>query len=193
MHRLISLLAAIALGLTAAAANAAPANETRLTTDFARICLSARGDAKLAFKTALDAGWTYNTGYGVGARRARKGEVDYLEGFERIEGGAHYSLLILRERNTRPRHRRPVMQCSITADFAADPAPAMAALFGVPSVAKDGSGEIWLLDASGESLTALRGDEGERARRLVADDQAVIIHANFLPGLAQISYEGPSR
>lgn len=183
---------ALSLGLTALSASASPAaaDANTLAAEWGQICLAAKGDARLAAGLALGAGWTASP---------RAGPVyaihpgDFSKTFARSSGRETHALRILGEQNTRPHRRHRLMECVITGTGAVDPREAVATLLTAPAVGLDHGEAVWMLDGSDDGLTALRADEVDRARRLAASDEAVIVHAGLEGQDGVIRYEGPSR
>jgi hypothetical protein len=168
----------------------AAASEPTHAAEWGQVCLAAKGDARLAARLALNAGWSERPGAGAAYVTA---PGDFSRVYGKTAGGVAWTLRILREQNTRPRHRRPLMQCIVSAPGGENPAADVAALLGGPPVGVDHGASLWMLDGSGDVLTALRADEVDRARRLAAADQAVIVHAGRDGEAGTVCYEGPSR
>jgi hypothetical protein len=180
---------ALALIALTAVASPAAADTNTLAAEWGRICLGAKGDARLAARLAAAAGWTADPTAGP-AFATHPG--DFTKTYVLKSGDEVHVVRILGEHNTRPRRRRPLTECIITGAAGGDPTAAVAALLGGPAVAMDHGEAVWMLDGAGDTLQALHADEVDRARRLAAKDQAVFVHAGLQGDDAVIRYEGPS-
>ena len=185
-----ALVLGLALIGSAASASPAAADANTLATEWGQICLAAKGDARLASRLALAAGWTADPTAGP-AYATHPG--DFTKTYVLKTGGEVHVLRMLGEQNTRPRRRHPLMECVITGAPSSDPAPGVTALLGAPAVATDHGEAVWMLDGSSDALAPLHADEVDRARALAKTDQAVIVHAGLQGDDGVIRYEGPSR